>query len=352
MSCPSHGQARPRRVIIDCDPGIDDCMALFLALASRDCFSIEALTIVCGNSGDTSLLARNACLVLQACGRPDIPVVVGASVPLAGVFHGESGCIVHGADGLGNLSPDVLPLPSGCSLCVEPMQRISSSASEYIAELCRAHPHEIHLITLGPLTNIALALQSCPELPTLVPSLTIMGGAFNVRGNKSPVAEANMHNDPDAARAVLRANFPNVTMAGLNVTRTVGMTSEFRERLRTLGAIGRFIYASTTHYINLLARWDSDSEVPMHDPTPIMYLIRPDLFESKMAHVEVESCGEFTKGETIADWRGHWNLDKEGRLTTRILLSCSDADAYRAEYARRVASLVSSVSVLSSASSS
>ena len=188
-------------VIIDCDPGCDDALAILLALASPK-LRVRALTIVHGNLVDIAKLGENARSIVDLArahnaSTPDVPVYLGACKPVARPAHGGA-AFVHGANGLGNV---VLPAPS-----TPPVHPHVCGAAQAIVQLCREQPGRITVIAIGPLTNLATALLLEPALPSLVRRVAIMGGAFQTHGNITPLAEANVYNDPEAARAVFAAN--------------------------------------------------------------------------------------------------------------------------------------------------
>jgi len=307
------------RVIIDTDPGVDDCMALFLALSRPEKIQIEGITIVFGNHHDLELLASNACRVLQLCNKTEIPVVLGRSEPLKRKYNGHTGILVHGEDGIGNLSTRFkLPDPSVEELKFifnelnlkswkeNVKQVVNKTASDFIIEKCKENPGEITLITLGPLSNIAEAITKCPELPTIVKRVFTMGGTLNFRGNVTPVAEANIWNDPEAANIVFNSGF-NLTLSPLNVTTQIKLNGEFINSIRNIGGnIGMFIFEITKHYIDFFVNIRQNPHVAVHDSTAVMSLLKPDLFVFEEVYVDVETVGELTLGMTIPDWRGHW----------------------------------------------
>ncbi|HXK04261.1 MAG TPA: nucleoside hydrolase, partial [Verrucomicrobiae bacterium] len=192
----------PRRIIIDTDPGTDDALAIFLALKSPE-LKVEALTPVAGNV-PLDLTLPNALRLLEIAGRTDIPVAAGADKPLLRRLVTAS--YAHGENGLGGV---VFPDPK--------IKPVSESAPELIRRVVRSAPSTINLIALGPLTNLALAFRADPELPKLIPNLTLMGGSLS-GGNVSPSAEFNIYVDPEAASIVFRSGVP-ITMVGLDVTR-------------------------------------------------------------------------------------------------------------------------------------
>ncbi|MEZ4557519.1 MAG: nucleoside hydrolase [Caldilineaceae bacterium] len=221
--------AAPTKLIIDCDPGVDDAMALLLTLASPE-LAVVGVTTLFGNGPDVAHMARNAGALLQLAGRTEIPVAVGANRPLMRPYTGD-GALVHGANGLGGAD---LPAPR-----VPP---VATPAAWWIVEQARAAPGEITLVTLASLTNVALALQLEPHLPTLILRLVMMGGAVNTPGNVTPVAEANVYNDPEAAHMVFAAGW-EIVMAGLNVTCAVTAGDEWPDSLRAPGQCERALSA-------------------------------------------------------------------------------------------------------------
>jgi purine nucleosidase len=306
----------PHRVLIDCDPGVDDSMALLLALASPEELTVEGITIVMGNHNDIDLLSANACLILQLVGRSDIPIVKGANKPLVEFYHGHSGIQVHGQNGIGNIDKSVW---HGGELNLNPLKPYSHlSAAQYLVQKCVKSPGEFTVLALGPLTNIALAVAiGGQKFIQSVKKLVLMGGATQGIGNKTVAAEANLANDPHAGRVVFDS-FPDIVMAGLNVTHQIELSNEFRSRLRSLNSIGRFCYDISTHYVELLTSWGSGNYI--HDPTAVMYLIRPELFQSQRACVDVEEQGRLTSGQTIADFTGRWGRPLQTLVLTGVKL--------------------------------
>jgi purine nucleosidase len=310
----------PERILIDTDPGIDDAMAILLALASPK-VQVEGVTVVFGNGGDVNLLARNALAILELAGRGDIPVAVGAANPLVRPYHGR-GSTVHGDNGLGGVE---LPAPVASP--------IAQDAAHFIIDTCLASPGEITLVTLGPLTNIALALRIRPDLPRYVRRLVMMGGAIAAAGNVSPVAEANVHNDPEAARLVFNAGW-EITMAGLDVTTQVHMDDEYLGGLRELGnRAGRFVWDITRFYVAAYHSFGY-ADMVVHDSCALMALIRPEFFTSKFVYVDVETSGELTRGQTIGDWRRQYGHEPQTHVLTGV-----DEVAFKQLYYERIATL-------------
>lgn len=264
------------RIILDTDPGIDDAMAL-LFLRHRSDVRIEAITTVFGNGG-VDLTTRNAHLLARRFGI-EAPIYPGADMPM-GMERRKLATHVHGADGLGDagLSQDVQAPPE------------AENAAEAIVRLVRAHPGEISLLAIAPLTNLALALQLDPGIAPLVKRVVIMGGAFGFagrRGNVSPVAEANIANDPHAADAVLGALWP-VTMVGLDVTSSCILTQgEARLIAEQSGEDGRFLWDISRNYEALYREHDGIDGCCIHDVAAAACLVRPDLFETTKGPIRV-----------------------------------------------------------------
>lgn len=303
------GQSKPHiqthRILLDTDPGIDDAMALFLALSSPE-IEVIGLTTVFGNTG-VEATTRNALNLLNFVGRPDIPVAKGADRPMVAP-RGKTGEFVHGDDGMGNL---------GWATVHNSDQRpLDIPAAQFIAETIMANPGEITLVAIGPMTNVGLALQLEPRIAQNVRRVVIMGGSVMTPGNVSPTAEANIHNDPHASALLFSAGW-DVTMAGLDVTTAVRMDQRFFDALRTSGSrFGRFI-ADVIPFYQAFHRERygyGNGGVDTHDPSAIAYLIDPTLFAAQRWSIVVPTDGP-AAGTTIADRRGHfWTAPKANCL--------------------------------------
>jgi len=275
--------AEPRKVILDVDPGTDDAMAILLALNSPE-VDIQALTVVAGNVV-VEQGVENALKLLSLTGRCDIPVARGASKPLTQKLTTAE--FFHGANGLGNVE---LPAPS-CEPDVRP-------AADLIVEVVNRNPHEITLVPVGPLTNIALALRKDPSIAAKVKEVVLMGGSIT-GGNSTAAAEANIFNDPEAARAVFEAGWPLI-MVGLNVTETTLFTrANLAELEQGKGPQAKFAAAVLTFMLDLSERLGGEG-TPMHDPLAAAAVIDRTLITTRDMRVEIETRGEFTRGETVA----------------------------------------------------
>jgi purine nucleosidase len=280
VSAPSH--AAPRKVILDCDPGIDDAFAIAFGCGHPG-LELCGVTTVAGNVG-LGKTTTNALAVLEFLGREDVPVAAGSPAPLLRPFTDAHD--VHGETGLGAAS---LPAPSG-----RPM---AAHAVDFLIEQIAAAPGEVTLVATGPLTNIALAVRRYPPLVTQVADFIIMGGSAG-RGNMTPAAEFNIWCDPEAAAIVFAAGW-RVTMAGLDVTHQALATAEVRDRLGALGRLSEELLLPGLRGYQSLA--DSDGQ-PVHDVCALALVAAPGLFGCRPARVEVETQGRLTSGMTVTDF--------------------------------------------------
>lgn len=274
----------PKRLIIDTDPGIDDALAILLACASPE-LELTALTAVAGNV-PLALTTANALKLLELGGKPGIPVYPGATGPLSRKpVVAES----HGATGLDGAD---LPTPHG-----RPQAR---NAVDHLAEtLGTAAPGSLTLVAIGPLTNLALALQRAPGIGAALAELVIMGGATpRIGGNMSPHAEFNIFVDPEAASVVFGAGLP-ITLVPLDLSHQMAAGPARIERFAALGSpVGRAVAGMLSHF--------RKSDGYMHDPLTIAWLLRPGLFSGRRAAVRIETGG-VRDGETVFDWREDGN---------------------------------------------
>ena len=275
----------PRRIILDIDPGIDDAMALLLATQSPE-LQIEAITVVSGNV-IVDKGAMNALKLVELAQRPDIIVAKGAKYPLQRkLITAES---IHGENGLGGIE---LPAPKKK---LDPRHAVN-----VIIDIVNANPGEITLVPVGPLTNIGLALRHDPTLSEKVPEIILMGGSI-VGGNASPAAEANIYNDPEAAKIVFNSGIP-ITMVGLGAT---SQTKMYRRHLPALAnsgsAIGKFVADINDFYISFSESLGFKG-ADLHDPLAVgMAFDKTFATEMKPMLIDVETKGELTYGETVAN---------------------------------------------------
>ena len=276
--------SEPQEIIIDADPGTDDAMAILLALNSPE-VDVKAITVVAGNVTAKQGL-ENALKLVSLAKRCDIPVAGGAQRPLAQKLVTAE--FFHGQNGLGNVE---LPSPT--------CRAGSRLGQNLIIDLVHQYPHQITLVPLGPLTNIALAVSQDPSMVPLVKQVVIMGGSIS-GGNASAAAEANISNDPEAARVVFNAGWP-LTMVGLNVTeKTLFGRAQLEEVRKTHGPQNDFAASVLAFRLGVAERLGA-SGTPMHDPLAMGAVIDPSLITTQDMRVDVETRGEFTRGETVAN---------------------------------------------------
>jgi purine nucleosidase len=297
---------QPLHVILDMDTGIDDAIAL-LYLASRPHVTIVAAGSVHGNAR-ADLAAGNLLRVLDIVGLGDVPVAIGARRPLAREAHFASE--VHGDDGLGNTAT-----------APPPHDPTAESAPEQIVRLARSAPGRYDILATGPLTNLAMALILEPDLPRLVRSVVVMGGAATVGGNISPVAEANIWHDPEAARLVFDAAWP-LTMVGLDVTmRTILDETAIAAIAAGTTERARFATAILGHYLGFYERITGRRACPLHDPTAAAVYADASLVVGELRTDITVACGDEARGQTIVDRRQGRRPAIASRETgTRIVL--------------------------------
>jgi inosine-uridine nucleoside N-ribohydrolase len=287
----------PVPILIDCDPGHDDAIAIMLALASPE-VELRALTTVSGNAPLRHTVA-NAIRVLDHAGRFDIPVAAGADRPL--VQDPFTPGDVHGPTGLDG--PD-LPAPS--------REPVAGHAIDLIAEHVEASPEPLVLVPTGPLTNIALFAARYPEVAARVGRVVLMGGAAGF-GNVTPNAEFNIWADPDAARRTFMSGM-DVTMVGLDVTHRALIEPVHCERLRATGRAGKLTADLVEFYGRSHVGWAGS---PIHDAVAVAHVIDPTLLSLTECHVDVD-CGPVGRGRTICDLHGTTGLPANARVATDI----------------------------------
>ena len=324
---PEPSEYEPLPVILDVDTGIDDSLALLYACASPE-IAIVAVTCVAGNVG-AAAVARNTRAVLELAGRGDLRVAPGADRPLVKPL--QTAEETHGPEGIGHAT---LPDPAGALDALDAPSRI--------VEVARRRPGEVQFITLGPLTNLALALRLEPRLPFLLRGWTFMGGAFRVPGNTTPTSEWNVFVDPDAARACLAA-WSAAAVEDPSLPLPVGMGLDVTERARILpadvarlarragaadadvGALNgpapsadrmiaagtvaanpmlRFIVDALRFYFEFHAAYDGFYGAFIHDPFAVAATIDPSLVATEPVFVDVETSPGLAHAMTVADWRG------------------------------------------------
>jgi purine nucleosidase len=310
LSFPASASAK--KIILDTDPGTDDAMALMLALNSPE-LDLRAITVVPGNVTARQGL-ENALRMVSLANRCDIPVAAGAQHPLFQKLVTAE--FWHGKNGLANIE---LPA-SKCK--VDPRY-----AADLIIELIHANPHEITLVPVGPLTNIALALEKDPSIAPLVKEVVLMGGSIK-GGNVNAAAEANIYNDPEAAQLVFQAGWP-LTMVGLDVGDKTLFSRKYLDQLgKTHGPVNDFIYGVAKFLVELSEKF-GDTGSPMYDPLAVGVAIDSALVTAPAMHVDVETRGDFTRGETVANRRNE--------VERNVLHHSPDGDRYIIEGLDKVA---------------
>jgi purine nucleosidase len=287
----------PRSIIIDCDPGQDDAVALFLAMSSPDDFDILGVTTVAGNV-PLALTERNARMMCDIAAREDVAVFAGCAKPMirdsitAEYIHGDTGI-----DGIDAFEPRT------------PLQ--DRHAVDFIIEtLLTRDKVTVTLIPTGPLTNIATAIERNPEILEGIEEIVIMGGAMREGGNRTPSAEFNILVDPDAADIVFNCGRP-ITLLGLDVTHQVLST---KERVARIGELNNPVAEATEGMLSFFHRYDtqkySSQGTPLHDPCTVAFLLRPELFKTRLCNVSVEKESELTIGHTAVDF---WHVTDKPR---------------------------------------
>ena len=298
------------KIIIDTDPGQDDAVAILLALASPDELDVLGIVAVAGNVG-LAQNAKNARKVVELAGKPGTPVFAGCERPMkrrlvtAEHVHGQSG-----------LDGPTLPEPT---IELKPQHGVDF----IIDTLMREPAGSVTLCTLGPLTNVAMAMVKAPAIARRMRRIVMMGGAYFEVGNITPAAEFNIYVDPDAADIVMRSGV-DIVMIPLDVTHQVLAT---RERIAAIKANGNAASLAVTQMLEFSERFDLGKYgwpgAPLHDPCVIAYLLKPDLFEGRHINVSIETTSELTMGMTVADY---WGVTSKVKNCT--YLRSADADGF------------------------
>ncbi len=310
----------PQKIIIDTDPGQDDAVAILLALASPE-LEVLGITAVAGNV-PLPLTSRNARVVCELAGRPDIPIFAGCDAPMTRALvtaehvHGKTG--LDGAD---------LPEPQ------MPLQ--DAHAVDFLIETLRREPAgTVTLCPLGPLTNIGTALARAPDIAERVAGIVLMGGAYFEVGNITPAAEFNIYVDPEAASRVFAAGIP-LTVMPLDVTHRVLTTEAHLKGFRAMGTrVGDTVAAWTDFFERFDKEKYGSAGAPLHDPCVIAYLLEPEIFSGRHINVEIETVSDLTRGMTVADW---WGVTE--RAPNATFIGDADADRFFALLTDRIATL-------------
>ena len=300
----------PYPIIFDTDPGVDDAQAIAIALRHPD-IELLGLTTTYGNV-EVETATHNALLLAQLAGRDDVPVAQGAAGPLVKPRH-PAPAHIHGKNGLGDI-----PLPELRG------QRDPRSAAQFIVDTVNARPGEITLVTVGPVGNLAAALQLDPGLVDKVKRVVVMGGSIREGGNVTPVAEANMFNDPHAAQRVLTAGWP-LTLVGLDVTHRCVLTQEHMNRIEAgQGALGKVLAESYAFYSDFYREFLGIDGCCPHDSCALAWLLRPELFTSAPGHLTVVTDGS-AEGQTIFAPEGRGFIQERWSHTPLVEV-CLEAD--------------------------
>jgi len=309
----------PRKIIIDTDPGQDDAVAILLALASPDDVTLLGVTCVAGNV-PLARTEKNARIICELAGRPDVRVFAGCDRPMKRALVTAEH--VHGKTGLDGIT---LPDP------VMPLQ--DQHAVDFIIDTCRAQDG-VTLVAIGPLTNLATALERAPDIAARIDEIVLMGGAYFEVGNITPAAEFNIYVDPEAAQRVFRSGI-RLTVMPLDVTHKVLTT---RPRIEAFRALPNRVGPAVAGWTDFFERFDvqkyGSEGAPLHDPCTIAWLIRPDLFTGRQINVEIETQSELTLGMTVADWWGITDRPKNA-----FFVGSCDADGFYGLLTERLARL-------------
>jgi purine nucleosidase len=298
------------RILFDGDPGIDDALAILYAIKSKD-IELVGITTVGGNITIENT-TRNALRILEITENTQIPVARGIGKPLLRV--NESVGEVHGRDGLGNSS---LPEPE--------IKETSEHAVDFIINTIMKNPKQITLVPVGPLTNIAVAAIKEPRLKDYVKDVVIMGGAVTTFGNITPESEFNIYTDPEAAKIVFESGMP-ITLVGLDVTmKTLLTTVHLEEILKAGTPVTEFVGKIVSHYMRFYHDVVGVDGCGMHDPLAVAVAADRSLVKTKRYFVTVETKGEYTTGETVADLRA----SREGVVKPPNMDVCIEVDSKR-----------------------
>jgi inosine-uridine nucleoside N-ribohydrolase len=302
------------RIIIDCDPGHDDAIAMLLALASPE-LELIGVTTVAGNQ-TLDKTTRNALVTLEVGGRGDIPVAAGAEAPLRRELR--TAAHVHGETGL-----------DGPELSEPSARPVATHAADFLAEHIE---HGTVLVPMAPLTNLALLLERHPEIHERIDRIVWMGGAIG-EGNVTPAAEFNAFVDPEAAALVFASGIP-ITMIGLDVTHKALFTRAHAEQLREAGRAGRFVAELSDFFQRFHESSYGFEGSPIHDAMAVAHVIDPTLVTTRRANVAIETRSELCDGRTVVDVRG-----VTGRAQNADVGVDVDAERFLELLVSRVASL-------------
>lgn len=278
-----------KKIVLDVDTGVDDALGIILAVKSG-CFDVLGITTVNGNVS-LAKATENTCKILDfiQAGK-EIPVICGASRPLLRHVYFEHR--IHGEDGLGGALRDV-PVRT---------QAQEGFAPDFMIEQVKKHPGEVTLIMTGPLTNLAIAVNKYPQLVHEVKEVIFMGGVVKEHGNVTPTAEYNMYVDPEAAKIVFHAGFPELTMVGLDVTRKVLMNEAHIQELGDT-PMAAYVKQSTADYTQRYFERNGIRACALHDPLAVGVAMCPELVTTRKLYVDIETRSELCDGQTVCDFQ-------------------------------------------------
>jgi inosine-uridine nucleoside N-ribohydrolase len=309
--------SEPIPILVDCDPGHDDAIALLLALASPE-LDLLGVTTVAGNQTLEKTTA-NALRVLEFAGRADVPVAAGADRPLARELFVAA--YVHGESGLDG--PE-LPEPAGAP--------VDQHAVDFLAERIAGAGRPVTLVPVGPLTNVALLLARHPDAAENLERIVLMGGAV-AEGNVTPAAEFNVYVDPEAAWRVFRSGVA-VTMIGLDVTHKALLSVAHAERIRASGRVGRLVAELYDFFLEYHRRTYGTEGAPIHDAVAVAQVLRPGIVETLHRHVDVDCESQLCRGRTVVDLWGRTGNEPNAEVGVDI-----DADGFLELLCERIGSL-------------
>lgn len=303
------------KFLIDADTGIDDSVAIYYALKHPN-VRVVGITTSFGNTTAPQGAENSLRLIKMANPGYEVPVVVGENKPLFGDWHGPE-YHIHGSNGIG-----------GVEIPETDQKPLDMKAEDFIIQMAKEHGRELTIITLGRMTNLALALKKEPELPNMVKNVIFMGGTYKERGNVLPMSEANIFGDPEAADIVLQAGF-DITMVGLDVTHKTQVTPEVLQKLLKYAtpenkAFAEYIVKATNdvYFPFNHAQNNCLDRSPVHDPSALVYATHPQLFTTRKIPCRVECKGEYTRGMIVADLR-------EYPMDAKYVNICVDVDNVR-----------------------
>lgn len=248
----------------------------------------------------------------------EFPVLLSESSDDVGCYESNDGCASSG-------DSNVVVVPRSHQL----------SAAAAIVRLCAENPGEISIVTIGPQTNVAIALKLEPNLPLLAKRVCMMGGAFNGRGNVSPVAEANVFHDPEATKLIFQS-FPDIVIAPLDVTHQITMDESHLDKLEEAGYVGKFLSLVSRYYLKAYVSIGAP-HLYVHDAAIIMYLMHPELFQHQRGFVDTETKGEVTHGQTVADFRSACTKPRQATILLKV-----DNESFLRIYQEHISSLSAS----------